>query len=85
MANENRLERDTNQLNERNKISLSIRSVWLSIRSAWSFFAVRFMGNKGSMDGEDESGFADAQADYIIHWPYMSLCWICRAPTQLCS
>ena len=33
---------------ERNTISLSMRPVW-------SFFAVRFMGNQGSMDGEDES------------------------------
>ena len=53
MENENRLEPDANQLiwdcaPRKEYISLSIRPVW-------SFFAVRFMGNQGSMDSEDES------------------------------
>ena len=43
------------------------------------------MGSQGSMDSEDPPGFADAKADYIIIGPYMSLCSLCRAPTQLCS
>ena len=50
---------------------------------------MRFMGNQGSMDDEDGSDFADAQAGSInslaAHVTESSLCWFYRAPTQLCS
>ena len=55
----------------------NIISAWASAQSDQSH---RVIGNQGSMDQT-----ADAKAGYIICWSHMSLCWFCRAPTQLCS
>ena len=75
MENENRPQRDKNQLNalcaqKEFKISLGILPVWSEtlLCALWVAKDLNFL----LMDGEEGSDFADAQAYNIFRWAHMS-------------